>query len=781
MYEPERSTDDRPARNHFSRRNVLKASGALMGTAVLAGCNGEETAEELEGLVEEADEPILDPEAVGWKAAYGPSDGDLDGHHGDATNVGQMMVDVGALGHPSAQSTGRHAIWYDNVWHVDIPGDQDREAHWDLPTGEFTSAADDLDDDGYRLVDQAHYHLQDVGSAERAHAGIWVENAAEIAWDWFWDQPLPTEDELRAASGGPDNPLGDAYSLEPERGDYDDEDEDLLPISIECYLLDDGPHYASVWAENVNDVAWAQEFELSATELDEEMKHRREDEYRPLDLAAYHRDGELRFAVIWVENDYRKAFQGPQTEPDDGESYDGRLWKFARELTTEQYERERGEMFDLGFRPATHEAYLRDGAVRHAVVWRQNGVRAQWPGREQATQYITDHIDDYNHPAASVAIIKDGAMVYRRGFGHRDVEEGARADSRTVYRLASVSKAVAGVLGFRLQQVDELSLDDPTTNHVDGLPDHHTHTLGELLSNQACISHYGDLSNVPTGTEHEQYDSATDALQDKFDDEEKAFWKEDLLTDEARDYEDGDHDLLLPDEDEVEDDDEIPDDAHEECHPGHAYRYSTHGFTFLGAAYEGATGLDVPDLIEQYLSEPLDLHSLQVEDRSEENPNRARLYRYEAPPGGDPDDELTGQNVRLEEGVPGPGDDEDDYVDNKSWAMLGGGLEANVGDLARLGWLVHDAEVIDEDSRQEMWDTDVSLDSNYAYGWNATANDGVQEDTGWHGGTQDGADSWLGVYGHRGVVVAMLSNRRNVDDYDDQIREIRWDLVDVAD
>ena len=63
-------------------------------------------------------------------------------------------------------------------------------------------------------------------------------------------------------------------------------------------------------------------------------------------------------------------------------------------------------------------------------------------------------------PAASVAVAKDGRIVYARGYGTADPATGAptRIDSR--FRYASMSKVLTSAVVFQLVQAGQLSLDD---------------------------------------------------------------------------------------------------------------------------------------------------------------------------------------------------------------------------------------------------------------------------------------------------------------------------------
>ncbi len=69
-------------------------------------------------------------------------------------------------------------------------------------------------------------------------------------------------------------------------------------------------------------------------------------------------------------------------------------------------------------------------------------------------------------PGLSLAIVKDGRVVYSRGFGFRDVERGLAATSRTVYGIGSVTKSFTAIAVLKLVEEGRLSLDDEVSKYV---------------------------------------------------------------------------------------------------------------------------------------------------------------------------------------------------------------------------------------------------------------------------------------------------------------------------
>lgn len=63
-------------------------------------------------------------------------------------------------------------------------------------------------------------------------------------------------------------------------------------------------------------------------------------------------------------------------------------------------------------------------------------------------------------PGASLAIVKDGRLVYARGFGYADREKKEPVQPNSLFRIASISKPITATAIFRLVDEGKLSLDD---------------------------------------------------------------------------------------------------------------------------------------------------------------------------------------------------------------------------------------------------------------------------------------------------------------------------------
>jgi CubicO group peptidase (beta-lactamase class C family) len=81
-------------------------------------------------------------------------------------------------------------------------------------------------------------------------------------------------------------------------------------------------------------------------------------------------------------------------------------------------------------------------------------------------EYYSRALKEWNVPGMSIAIVKDGKVVFSKGYGTKEVGKDERPDENTLYAIASNSKAfTASIVG---QLVDEglLSWDDRVKKHL---------------------------------------------------------------------------------------------------------------------------------------------------------------------------------------------------------------------------------------------------------------------------------------------------------------------------
>jgi CubicO group peptidase (beta-lactamase class C family) len=110
----------------------------------------------------------------------------------------------------------------------------------------------------------------------------------------------------------------------------------------------------------------------------------------------------------------------------------------------------------------------------------------------------------FDVPGIAIAVVKDGKVVAAQGFGVRKLGEAARVDGKTLFEIASNSKAFTASALAMLVDEGKLKWDDPVTRH---LPDFqmydayvtHEMTVRDLLTHRSGLGlGAGDLLWWPT-------------------------------------------------------------------------------------------------------------------------------------------------------------------------------------------------------------------------------------------------------------------------------------------
>ena len=93
-------------------------------------------------------------------------------------------------------------------------------------------------------------------------------------------------------------------------------------------------------------------------------------------------------------------------------------------------------------------------------------------------------------PSVSVALVRDGKLVYAKAFGMADLEGKKPADVNTRYAVGSISKQFTAAAILLLQEEGKLSLDDPVSKYFPGLTRAKEITIRQLLSHTSGYEDY---------------------------------------------------------------------------------------------------------------------------------------------------------------------------------------------------------------------------------------------------------------------------------------------------
>src|SRR5476649_1162292 len=102
----------------------------------------------------------------------------------------------------------------------------------------------------------------------------------------------------------------------------------------------------------------------------------------------------------------------------------------------------------------------------------------------------------FDVPGIAVAIVKDGKVVVAKGFGVRKLGAPAPVDGRTLFEIASNSKAFTAATLAMLVDEGKLSWDDPVTKHLPGFRMYDSYVTGEMTVRD-LLTHRSGLGLAP--------------------------------------------------------------------------------------------------------------------------------------------------------------------------------------------------------------------------------------------------------------------------------------------
>ena len=153
-------------------------------------------------------------------------------------------------------------------------------------------------------------------------------------------------------------------------------------------------------------------------------------------------------------------------------------------------------------------------------------------------------LEEGNVPGLSIAVIRDGALIWNKAFGVKSLETNAPVDNETIFEAASLSKPVFAYAVLRMVERNEFNLDVPLAAHLKYERLAHDERYRQITA-RMVMSHSTGMPNW-----------GGDRLNLNFD-------------------------------------------------PGTAFNYSGEGFVYLQKTLEHLTGLTLDELVQREVFEPL--------------------------------------------------------------------------------------------------------------------------------------------------------------------------------
>jgi CubicO group peptidase (beta-lactamase class C family) len=219
------------------------------------------------------------------------------------------------------------------------------------------------------------------------------------------------------------------------------------------------------------------------------------------------------------------------------------------------------------------------------------------PSTIEQVDRLFEKWDKPNTPGAVLAILKDGKIIYSRGYGMANLEESVPNTPSTVFHLGSVSKQFTAFAIHLLVNEGKLSLDDDARKYLPEAPDY-----GKPITIRQLLHH-------------------TSGLRDQWNLLALAGWRlSDVITD-------GDVRRLLMQQKELN----FP--------PGDEMLYSNSGYSVLAEIVRRVSGMPLRQFAKERIFGPLEMNDTKyqanygdvVKNRAYSYvPTREGAYRYDA-------------------------------------------------------------------------------------------------------------------------------------------------------
>lgn len=188
-------------------------------------------------------------------------------------------------------------------------------------------------------------------------------------------------------------------------------------------------------------------------------------------------------------------------------------------------------------------------------------------------------LEKTNLPGLSIAIAKDGQIVYTNGFGYANIKTEEQMKPSSQLRTASIAKVLTATALGRLATNGKLNFNDAIKIHVPYINKQY-----ENLTIRQLAGHTSGINHRPSGNsfKNKQYESIEETLK--------------LIKDP----------LLFE--------------------PGTDYQYSTNAYNLLAAVIEGASGIRYQDYMRDSIFKPLEMNQTFPENIAISDSKNAELY-----------------------------------------------------------------------------------------------------------------------------------------------------------
>ena len=335
------------------------------------------------------------------------------------------------------------------------------QARHGMTSSQYQSAFDSFVKDGYRLVYVSGY----TDNGQERFAAFW-EKKSGPAW-------VARHGINRAQYQGEfDKYVGQGYRL----------------VLVNGYTVSGQDRYVAIWEKSPSP-GWVARHGMTAGQYQTEFDKFLNQGYRLVHISGYAVGNDARYAAIWnkssgpawvarhglTSSQYQSEFdnlvkQGHRLVHVSGygignqdfyaaiwEKTSGPAWAARHGMTSGDYQGEFNNYYYQGYRLKLINGYTVGGHDRYTAIWYSAGISPD--AINTIDTKIQAYMNQHSLPGMSIAIVKDGRLVFAKGYGYADKGTGERMNPADRFRIASVSKPVTSIAIMKLIEQNKLSLD----------------------------------------------------------------------------------------------------------------------------------------------------------------------------------------------------------------------------------------------------------------------------------------------------------------------------------
>jgi D-alanyl-D-alanine carboxypeptidase len=200
---------------------------------------------------------------------------------------------------------------------------------------------------------------------------------------------------------------------------------------------------------------------------------------------------------------------------------------------------------------------------------------------DKVDDYVQGEMQEQHIPGVALAVIKDGKVIKRKGYGLSNIETGLPVTSETVFKIGSISKPIIAMGIMLLVETGELSLEDKVSKFL-----HQTPESWREITVRHLLSHTSGIVREAPGYDAARIQSGADVIKTAY---------------------------ALP----------------VNSRPGEKYAYSNVGYFALAEIIRKVSGKPWSEFFTERIFKPLEMTSTRTTTLEEIIPNRADGYSFD--------------------------------------------------------------------------------------------------------------------------------------------------------